>query len=244
MPNIYLSPSTQEWNPYVIGGTEEYYMNLLADALEPYLRANAIHFTRNTPDMTAASSIRQSNQGNYDLHLALHSNAAPENRAGMVRGSEMYYYPSSVNGQRLATLLADEFREIYPIPDRVRIMPTTSIGEVRLTKAPSVLMEVAYHDNTEDANWIVNNITTMAESIGKALAEYFGTPFASPVAPWTGTVITTGGPLNIRSAPSLSGEVVNQASNGDQLTVVGQIGEWYTVEYGPTMGFASANYIR
>ena len=40
MPSIYLSPSTQEWNPYVTGGTEEYYMNLVADAMEPYLRAS------------------------------------------------------------------------------------------------------------------------------------------------------------------------------------------------------------
>ena len=37
MPRIYLSPSTQDWNPYVDGsGSEEYWMNLLADTLEPY----------------------------------------------------------------------------------------------------------------------------------------------------------------------------------------------------------------
>ena len=51
MPIIYLSPSTQEWNQYVTGGTEEYYMNLIADAMVPYLRSNGIQFTRNTPDI-------------------------------------------------------------------------------------------------------------------------------------------------------------------------------------------------
>ena len=36
MPRIYLSPSTQEFNPYVSGdGNEEQYMNLIADAMEP-----------------------------------------------------------------------------------------------------------------------------------------------------------------------------------------------------------------
>ena len=35
MPRIYLSPSLQQNNPYVIGGSEEYYMNLVADAMEP-----------------------------------------------------------------------------------------------------------------------------------------------------------------------------------------------------------------
>ena len=78
MPRIYLSPSTQEWNLYINGGTEEYYMNLVADAMEPYLLASGISFTRNTPDMTAASSIAASNNGDYDAHVSLHSNAAPE----------------------------------------------------------------------------------------------------------------------------------------------------------------------
>ena len=64
MPLIYLSPSTQEWNPYVNGGNEEYYMNLIADAMVPFLNSSGIRYVRNTPDMTAASSIVQSNQGN------------------------------------------------------------------------------------------------------------------------------------------------------------------------------------
>ena len=51
MPRIYLSPSTQDWNPYVDGsGSEEYWMNLLADTLEPYLYANTISFVRNGDD--------------------------------------------------------------------------------------------------------------------------------------------------------------------------------------------------
>ena len=34
MPIIYLSPSTQQANTYVTGGSEEYWMNLLADELD------------------------------------------------------------------------------------------------------------------------------------------------------------------------------------------------------------------
>lgn len=100
MPIIYLSPSTQENNLYVNGGTEEEWMNRLADAMEPYLTASGIRYSRNTPDMTAASSIRASNAGNYDLHLALHSNAAPEGQYGQARGILVFYYPGSVQGQR------------------------------------------------------------------------------------------------------------------------------------------------
>ena len=64
MPKIYLSPSTQDWNMYVTGsGSEEYNMNLLADALVPYLLSNGIQYRRNRPEMTAGSSIREANQG-------------------------------------------------------------------------------------------------------------------------------------------------------------------------------------
>ena len=50
MPIIYLSPSTQENNLYVSGGTEEEWMNRLADAMVPYLTAAGIRYTRNPRD--------------------------------------------------------------------------------------------------------------------------------------------------------------------------------------------------
>ena len=59
MPKIFLSPSTQEYNQYVTGaGSEEYFMNLLADAMEPLLLSNGIQFTRNDPQGTVSDSIR------------------------------------------------------------------------------------------------------------------------------------------------------------------------------------------
>ena len=120
MPKIYLSPSTQDWNMYVTGsGSEEYNMNLLADALVPYLLSNGIQYQRNRPEMTAGSSIREANQGEYDLYLALHSNAAPEGRYGEERGIIAFYYPGSVGGQRAAELIAQELRKIYPLPNKV-----------------------------------------------------------------------------------------------------------------------------
>ena len=47
MPLIYLSPSTQENNYFVSGGTEEEYMNRLADAMIPYLDASGIRIGEN-----------------------------------------------------------------------------------------------------------------------------------------------------------------------------------------------------
>ncbi len=243
MPNIYLSPSTQENNLYVNGGTEEEWMNRLADALEPYLTASGIRFSRNTPQMTAGSSIRASNAGQYDLHLALHSNAAPEGLYGQKRGILVFYYPGSVQGKRAATLVADNLKEIYPLPNDVRAEPSTTIGEVRQPRAPSVFIELGYHDNADDAVWIKNNIDSSARAIALALTEYFGLPFLTPRAYRSAVVDVSWGSLNIRDLPSTSSYVVTTAPNGAQLTVVNQYRNWYVVRYNSVVGWASADFV-
>ena len=244
MPTIYLSPSTQESNLYVNGGTEEYYMNRIADAMIPYLRSSGIQYTRNTPQMTAASSIRQSNAGNYDLHVSIHSNAAPESRYGQVQGTDVYYAPTSQSGKRFAEILANNMKRIYPNPDLVRALPTTSLGEVTRTRAPAALIEVAYHDNPEDAQWIKSNIENIARVIVQSIDEYFGLPFVPPQTPQTGTVRVNSGRLNIRSKPSVNSAILAQAPNGSTLTVLGEYRDWYVVNYQGTVGYANKAYIN
>ena len=243
MPIIYLSPSTQENNLYVNGGSEEEWMNRLADAMIPYLEATGIRYSRNTPDMTAASSIRASNAGNYDLHLALHSNASPEGEYGQNRGVLVFHYPGSVQGTKAATIMADHLREIYPLPDKVRVEPTRTIGEVRLTRAPSVFLELGYHDNLDDAVWVQTNLDLIARTIVQALAEYFQIPFLPPNAPRRGVVDVSWGHLNIRSRPSLSAPVIAKAYDGAILTILNQWQDWYLVSFDGTEGYASADFI-
>lgn len=245
MPSIFLSPSTQEGNMYVTGNSEEYWMNRLADAMEPYLTASGISFTRNNPTGSAAQSIRQSNSGSYDLHLALHSNAAPPEIYGQVRGSDVYYYPSSTEGKRAANIIADALKTIYPNPNLVRALGTTAIGEVRQTRAPSVFLELAYHDNTEDANWITSNLDLIARTIVLALTEYFGIPFREPSTefPRKGVVRLTSGTLNLRSAPSLESQVLASIPNGTTLILLGEQGDWYETEYQDKTGYVSKVFV-
>lgn len=246
MPNIFLSPSTQTGNLYVTGGSEQYWMNQLADAMEPYLLATGIEFTRNNPNGSAVQSIRQSNSGNYDLHLALHSNAAPQGMYGQVQGSDVYYYPSSTQGKRAANIIADALKTIYPDPNLVRALGTTRIGEVRQTRAPSVFIELAYHDNTADANWITGNIDLIARTLVQALAEYFGIPFRAPSAqfPRPGIVTLSYGTLNLREGPSLESRVLASIPNGAQITLLGDAGEWFEAEYNDMVGYVSKVFIR
>ena len=244
MPRIYLSPSLQQNNPYVIGGSEEYYMNLVADAMEPYLLSSGIAFTRNDPEQTLSQVIAQSNAGDYDLHLALHSNAAGEANAGQVRGTDVYYYTNSTEGKRAADIIAENFKNIYPDPSRVRSVPTSSLAEVVRTRAPSVLVEIAYHDNVQDAEWIRDNINAIARNLVQSLTQYFGIPFIEAQPDREGRVDTVRGNLNLRSRPSMDAPILTTIPDGSAVTVYGQWQDWYVVNYMGTIGYASSRYIE
>lgn len=243
MPYLFLSPSTQEFNPYVTTQNEEYWMNLLADRMEPYLLASGIGFTRNDPGQNAAAAIRQSNAGTYDFHLALHSNAAPPEKSGQIRGVDFYYYPSSTQGLRMAEILTEEIRKIYPLPELVQPRPTTLIGEVRRTRAPSVLAELGYHDNPEDAQWIEDNLDRIAQALVRGVCEYFGVPFVEPSPVQKGIVTVSWGSLNIRDLPDLNAAVLASAPGGAELTVYGVSGNWYSVSYRGIVGYASTAFV-
>lgn len=180
MPSVFLSPSTQEFNNYVIGGTEEQYMNYLADEMEPYLTASGIQFVRNDPDRQFTGAINDSNQGNYDVHLALHTNAAPENLKGKLRGIDVYYAPRSQDSKRLAEIIANNLESIYPLPDKSRALPTDTLSEVLKTRAVAVLAEIGYHDNYSDAIWLRDNLQLIAMNLVQSLCDYFGIPFVMP----------------------------------------------------------------
>ncbi len=244
MPHIYLSPSTQPYNLYITGGSEQDFMNRLANDMQPYLTASGISFDRKALSMTAAQAIRASNAGDYDLHLALHSNALPENLAGTQRGIYVFYNPASTESKKASTLIAEELKTIYPLPDLVKVEPSTSIGEVKRVNAPAAFLELGFHDNKEDALWVSNHTEEIAEVIVKALSKYFGTPYLTPKAPKQGKVNIQGGQLNIRERPSTNAPIVAQATQDTPLTIWNQYEDWDVVQVGRALGYALAKYVK
>jgi len=257
MPNIFLSPSLQTGNNYVSGGTEAQYMNYLADALEPYLTANSIGYTRSRLPNTLANAISQSNSADYDLHLALHSNASPEDKKGQFRGIQAYYYPTSTSGRRAANALVEALKAIYPEPELVYTVPTTTITEVRRTKAPAVLMEIGYHDNREDEAFIKNNLQLIASSLAKGLTAYFGLAFREVCTENAGKIVSStrageyvlactenGTPLNIRSTPSLTGEKIGQIPNKQKALLIKDYSSGFAnIRYNAVEGYAVGEYL-
>ena len=165
--SIYLSPSTQERNiGYGNYGSEETRMNQVADVVEKVLIEHGIKAFRNRRDWDLKEVVKDSNIRKPDLHFAIHSNA------GGGRGAEIFAYSPQSEGANAAKIIYDEFEKITQIKGR-GIKFNSKFYELNSTNAPAILIEVAFHDNLEDANWIINNIEKIGISLAKGVLRYF-----------------------------------------------------------------------
>lgn len=181
MPRIFISPSTQEFNQYVNGGNEEYYMNLITDALVLYLRASGIEFTRTNPDDSVPVVIERSNEYPYNLHLALQTRGTPDGAISPMLGVDVYYFAlSPTGGEKAAYILSQNLKKIYPVPELVSMVPDVTMLELRLTNAPAVMVELGYHDNINDALWIENDIYDIARNLALSITQFLNVPFVEP----------------------------------------------------------------
>ncbi|MBQ6206048.1 MAG: SH3 domain-containing protein, partial [Oscillospiraceae bacterium] len=162
---------------------------------------------------------------------------------GRVQGIIVFYYPGSAYGLRAAELIATELREIYPYPELVTTRPTTSLGEVRRSRAPAVLAEIGYHDNYEDALWLENNREAIAEALARAITEFFDVPFIYPTQPFSATVRVNYGTLNLRERPDSSAPIIADLPNGAEVMVYGEWQGWYVVHWRDYAGYAAAAFI-
>lgn len=176
MPTIFLSPSTQE-NEYITGGNEEYYMNLIVDAMVPYLKANNLDFERSNPGESIDEILEHVNEQGRDLYLALRSGYSPEGTDPPLQGSNIYHYIyTPIGGERAAYYIAANLMEIYPRPDLVKIIPIDT-HEIRDTNAPSVIVELGYLGNPKDEIWMKQNIDAIAKNLVLSITQFLNQPF-------------------------------------------------------------------
>lgn len=178
--SIYLSPSTQEKNVGVGSyGTEEARMNQIADMTERILKQYGITVYRNKPEMSLTQVVADSNCKNTDIHFAIHSNAGG---AGKARGCEVYCHRFGGNGEKLARCVYSMLEPLTPSNDRGVKEGYSHFGqgkplyELAKTSAPAALVEVAFHDNSEDAEWITSNIESIGTALAKGVLKYFNIP--------------------------------------------------------------------
>lgn len=126
--------------------------------------------------MSLEQAVADSNKNNVDLHVALHSNADK----GLAQGPSVYVFRPGTKADKAAQSVYKELMEIYYDKNLGKgVNYNENLKEIRLTRSPAILIEVAFHDNPQDSKWIVDNMEEIASAIVKGIVGYFGRSYSS-----------------------------------------------------------------
>ena len=165
---LYLNPSVQYSNSYAANlGNEGAIMNEISNILEDLLVEHTnieIYSNNKLPGLALVDSVNESNNIAVDYHLALHSNA------GGGKGSEGWYTKSSYN---FTKSIIDSLQKILPYPTRGLKDGSKNLYELKNTTANACLIEILFHDDENQAKFLVNREQEVAEAIYDGVVNYF-----------------------------------------------------------------------
>lgn len=115
--------------------------------------------------------VNEANEWSADLFISIHCNAAPEELAGHVRGTETFYSDYSAEGRILATAL--QRRIVSEIPTVDRGVKAGRLFVTKYTDAPAALIETAFIDNADDADLLIEYEDAFARAIACGITDYF-----------------------------------------------------------------------
>ena len=178
-PVIYISPSNQG-NNYGVSSvgytTEKEMMNKLGDYLYANLKAAGFKVYRNNKQPDGMNTwLRESNYYKSDFHFAIHSNASVNHDT---KGMEIYVNSPTSQCLSIASNIYNNLYEIYPYKDAISSRGVKyangSLGEANdeFIKCGS-LIEVAYHDNHDDALWMVENLEAIARNMADTIINFY-----------------------------------------------------------------------
>lgn len=174
---IYISPSSQTGNKYAVGNTTEAIQcRLIAEALVQALKRCGFEaMTDLVGDMY--KRVAQSNKWGASLHLPIHTNAYNKK----VKGTRLFSYDQKGKGYQACKAIMAELAPITPgTSDSITAKP--ALYEIRNAHAPVAYIEVAFHDNPEEARWIIDSTQAIAEAICKGVCKYYGIDYIAPAA--------------------------------------------------------------
>lgn len=174
---IYLSPSDQTYNRYAWGGTNEAVQcRRIADACEVALKRCGFA-VKNNQTASMQKRVSESDTWDADLHVPIHTNAFNKS----VTGTRMFCWNKSGEGYRAAKAI---FKTLAPLTPGTseNIQINTQLYEIRVPAAPTVYIEVDFHDVAAVAQWIVEHTQDIGEAIAEGICRYFGVDFIPPAA--------------------------------------------------------------
>ncbi len=176
---IYLSPSDQTANIYAVGDTNEAVQcRKIALAAVEALNRCGFEAKTNTADGKSAmyERVAESNLWGADAHIPIHTNAFN----GKVSGFRAFYYAKNSIGQRLCEAI---FSAVSPITPGTSdsITPKPEFYEVNSSNAPCAYLELGFHDNPVEAQYIIDHTKELAEAICKGICQFYEVEYVAPV---------------------------------------------------------------
>lgn len=171
---IYISPSSQPANTYAVGNTnEQVQCRKIAAALEQELDRCGFEAKAGLSG-TMYTRVPESNEFGADLHLPIHTNAFD----GKVAGLRIMVYKKGGEAEQIAKAIMDTLAPITPgNSDGISVYP--GLYEIKNSNAICVYLEVGFHDNKEEAQWIIDNTQAIAEAICKGLCSHYGVKYVA-----------------------------------------------------------------
>lgn len=179
MHKIFISPSTQDWNTYYLGNTnEEIEMRHVAELVVNKLQARGyVVGLGGTVSARANAELGNAFMGRDGLYIALHTNA------GGGRGTEIWYYTNSTKGRILA---AELYSTIAPVTEMADRGMKNSTGYIELHKplAPAVIVEFEFHDWAGGEEEILSHHEEYAQAVADGAVRAFENIYGpNPITP-------------------------------------------------------------
>lgn len=175
---IYLSPSSQTANTYAVGNTNEAAQcRKIALAAKVALERCGFEVKANVTESEYSNRVKESNSWGADAHIPIHTNASN----GKVAGFRGFYYTEGNAGHKLLAAIESEVAPItVGTSDRLSARP--ELYEVKNSKAPCAYLELGFHDNVVEAQYIIDHTDDLAEAICKGVCKYYGAKYVAPAA--------------------------------------------------------------
>ena len=176
MKKIYFSPSSQPANTYAAGNTnEQEQCRRIAGFAE--IAAKRCGFeAKSGMDGTMYTRTYDSNNWGADLHVPIHTNAFN----GTMKGTRMFCSSTTGNGGKACKAIFDVLAPL--VPGTSDGISAASYYEISATKAPCAYVEAAFHDNAEQAKWIIDHAEQIGEAIVEGICNYYGVKYVKPNA--------------------------------------------------------------
>jgi len=187
---------------------------------------------------------RLSNNSNADLFVSIHRNSHTTETAN---GFENIVRPNaSARETACATSVLNRVNALGVFSNRG--LKTGNFVVLTATQAPAMLIEYGFISNNNDNQRFDQNFDRLVTATVDGIEDCIGS--GSGVTPppsggsLQGTISTSGGNLNVRSAPNNGAGVIGSLPNGSNVSILGEQNGWYRINFNGQTGWINGSFVR